>query len=557
MNPKPWLKNYHPDVPAEINPDVHASITELFEETVNKFQHRTVFEHMGVCMDYTQLSRKVNQFAAYLQQQLGLEKGDRLAIMLPNCFQYIISMLAAFKIGLIVINVNPVYTKRELIHQLNDALPKVIIVLANVADILAAVLPKINLQHIIITELGDAFPLPKAIMVNCAIKYIKKMIPKYTISSFVHFRQALRKGRQCQLKPVKLSGSDIAFLQYTGGTTGVAKGAMLTHRNMVANVEQAYTWIKPILPEQKPIAITPLPLFHVFSLMASCLVFMKAGVHNVLVSNPRDLASIVKVFATHKVNAMMGVNTLFNALVHNKYFAAQDFTELGLVIAGGMALQKAVSDKWLDVTGMSIIEGYGLTETSPIVTISKLDARGYTGNIGLPISSTEVMIVDAQGNALAEGEVGELCVRGPQVMAGYYQCKDETSDVMLPDGWLKTGDIASIDAQGYVTIVDRKKDMIAVAGYNVYPNEVEAVLAEHPMVAEVAVIGVPNRVTGESVLACIVRKDKNLTKADLLRFCKEQLVSYKVPRRVKFFKDLPKSNVGKVLRRALREKILA
>lgn len=555
MSAKPWLSQYPLGIPEFVDYKQYASIDDLFLASVDLYGNKTAVENLEVQLSYRDLNEKAQALAAFFQQELGLKKGDRLAIMLPNCLQYMITMLAAFKAGLVVVNVNPLYSVRELVHQLNDAEPRVIVVLENVANTLADALPQVKLDHVIMASLGDAFPMHKALMVNFVLKYIKKMLPRYHIQSFVRFRKALSIGRHrvSAFSRVSLTQEDIAFLQYTGGTTGLAKAAVLTHGNMLANVEQAYTWIKHLLTGDGEVALTPLPLYHIFSLVASCLVYLRAGLHNVLVTNPRDLPALVALYQKHRVKAMMGVNTLFNALANNTAFMSADHSDLKLVIAGGMALQKSVADKWRSVTGNSIIEGYGLTEASPIISIGLLDGQSYTGSIGLPISSTEVCIMNDEGQVLPVGEVGELCARGPQVMQAYWQKPEETAAVFFEDAWLRTGDMAKMDERGYVYIVDRKKDMITVAGFNVYPNEVESVIASHPDVLEVSVIGVPNRITGESVMAYIVPKNQHLDKAVLSAFCRENMVSYKVPRRFKFVDELPKSNVGKILRRELRK----
>jgi long-chain acyl-CoA synthetase len=550
---KPPLASCASNIPTEIDENFFSSISDMFNNAVATFQNRPALQNLNVVLTYRELDEKVNALAAYFQQVLQLQKNDRIAIMLPNCLQYVITMLAAFKVGLVVVNINPLYTARELIHQMNDAKPKAIVVLANVAHTLAEALEKIQVKHIIVTQLGDAFPALKSCLVNFVVKHIKKMVPRYSIDGTIPFRSALKKGQHLSLDPVAICGDDLAFLQYTGGTTGVAKGAMLSHRNMIANVEQAFAVISPVLSDDNATAVTPLPLYHIFSLMASCLVFIKAGVKNILITNPRDIPRFVRVLKENRVNALMAVNTLFNALLCNKQFTQLDFSNFRLVIAGGMALQKTISERWKKLTGLSIVEGYGLTEASPIVSIGSLETKKFTGSIGLPVPSTEVKVVDEQEKPLAIGEVGELCVRGPQVMQGYYNMPGETEQVIDKNGWLRTGDMARIDEKGFIYLVDRKKDMIDVAGFNVYPNEVEGVLASHPKVLEAAVIGVPNRITGESVKAFVVPKDKTLTKAELNAFCRKQLTSYKVPRRFAFCKTLPKTPVGKILRRVLKE----
>jgi len=550
---KIWLKNYPAQVPAEVNTQSFSSLLDMFLTSVKQYADRPAAECMGTSFTYTQLYEKSRQFAAYLQS-IGLKKGDRFAIMMPNCLQYLVALYGAFMAGLIIVNVNPLYSERELAYQLQDAGAKAILVFANVANTLAKVVPQLNFSQIIVTELGDLHSWPKSWIINFIIKKIKKAVPAFHFQKSISFTKAMQLGAKKNWQPVELTQNDLAFLQYTGGTTGVAKGAMLSHGNMVANVEQAFFWMKHYFKLGHERVAVLLPLYHIFSLLANALVFMRAGSLNVLVPNPRDTDAVIETFQKHRFTVLMGVNTLFNNLLAKESFRALDFSELHIIIAGGMALQKAVAERWYQVTKTPIREGFGLTEASPITCINPMNIFAYNGSIGLPIPSTEVKIVDEEKNELPLGEVGEFCVRGPQVMQGYWHKPEETAKVLSADGWLYTGDMARVDEEGFVHIVDRKKDMIAVAGFNVYPNEVENIIAQHPQVKEVAVIGVPHPVTGEAVKAFVVCHSEGLTKAELMAFCRQQLVSYKVPRRIEFCTELPKNNVGKVLRRLLREK---
>ncbi len=552
-----WLASYPKGVPATINPDQFSSIADVFNYAVQNYADRPAISNMGTTLTYRQLDELSNAFAAYLQSKLGLKKGDKLAIMLPNVLQYVIALYGAFKVGLVVVNVNPLYTAKELVHQLNDAQAKALLVLENFAATVQKALPHLDLKHVIVTKFGDAFPSFKGFVFNFVVKYIKKMVAPYDLPPGTHsYKKVLKVGKLCQLKPVALCGDDLAFLQYTGGTTGVAKGAMLSHRNMVANIEQAFHWMKPFIQEGKEVVVTPLPLYHIFSLLANCLVFMRAGSLNVLITNPRGIDGFINEIKDIQFTGMTGVNTLFNALVHNEKFSKVDFSKLKVVLGGGMAVQRSVADEWKRITGVHLLEAYGLTETCPAVTINPLTLRDYNGSIGLPIPSTEVKVLDAKGQEVPIGESGELCVRGPQVMQGYWNMPEETAKVMLPGGWLRTGDIARVDEKGFVYIVDRKKDMVVVSGFNVYPNEIEDAIVMNDKVLEVAVIGVKHERTGEALKAFVVKKDPSLTKEELVAFCRERLTPYKVPKIYEFRDELPKSNVGKILRRALREEIV-
>jgi long-chain acyl-CoA synthetase len=552
---KIWLKNYPPHVPATINPDEYSSLVELFEKSCVKFADKPAINNLGVNLTYRELETKTRDFAAFLQKKLGLGKGDRIAIMLPNLLQYPVALLGALRAGLTIVNVNPLYTPHELEHQLQDAGAETILVLANFAHNLQQALPKTQIKNVVVTEIGDLLGCLKGSVVNFVVKHIKKMVPAWDIPSAISFRKALNKGKHLKLDSVTISPSDIAFLQYTGGTTGVAKGAMLSHRNMVANVLQCLTWLGGSLVEGEEIVIVALPLYHIFSLTACCLTFLPLGALAILITNPRDIPGFVQTLSKQAFTIFVGVNTLFNGVLNNKDFLKLNFQKLKLSVAGGMALQKSVAERWHDATGDWILEGYGLTEASPVVTINPIDKQSHVGSIGLPVSSTDISIRDEAEQELEVGGVGELCVKGPQVMQGYWQQPEETKKAFTQDGWLKTGDIAMVDEMGMVHLVDRKKDMVLVSGFNVYPNEVEEVLAAHPGVKEVGVIGVPAAgSSGEAVKAFVVRKDPNLTTADLIGFAQQSLTHYKIPKIIEFCEELPKSPVGKILRRELREK---
>ncbi len=549
---KVWLNSYSEGVPKEINPDTYQSIIEMFDESVEKYSEHDAMENMGMCYSYKELSNKAVDFAAYLQKELGLKHGDRLAIMMPNLLQYPVAIFGAMKAGLSVINVNPLYTKRELKHQLTDAGADAIIIIANFADTLEAVLEETSVKHVILTELGDALSPVKSKIVNFTVKYIKKMIPKFSLPKAVGYKEVMKRGAELTLEPVDLHHTDIAFLQYTGGTTGVAKGAVLTHKNIVANVEQSYAWLKNNVKEGSEVIITALPLYHIFSLTANCMMFIKLGGKNVLITNPRDMPGFVKEMSKHQFTAITGVNTLFNGLLNTPGFSELDFSKFGFSLGGGMAVQESVAKKWEEVTGVMLLEAYGLTETSPGVCMNPTNLETYNGCIGLPLSSTEVSIRDDDGKEVAQGESGELWVRGPQVMRGYLDRPEETQEVLKPGGWFTTGDVAFMNKKGYFKLVDRKKDMILVSGFNVYPNEIEDVVASHEKVLEVGAIGVPSESSGEIVKIFVAKKDESLTKEELIAHCKENLTGYKVPKVVVFIDELPKSNVGKILRRELR-----
>lgn len=550
---KIWLKNYSSGVPADIDPDSIASLVDVFESSAEKFAQRPAFSNMGCVLSYADLERDSRHFAAYLQTTLALAPGARVALMMPNLLQYPIALFGVLRAGMTVVNVNPLYTPRELKHQLNDSGAETLVILANFAHTLEEVLKETPIKRVILTEIGDCLPFPKRLVVNWVVKYLKKMVPSFALPGSLPFREVLAAGAKLTYRRPTLSGADIAFLQYTGGTTGVAKGAVLTHRNMVANVLQAHAWIHEALREGEEVIITALPLYHIFSLTANCLVFMKEGGLNVLITNPRDMPGFIKELGQTPFTAITGVNTLFNGLLNTPGFAALDFSHLKLALGGGMAVQEAVAKRWQDTTGKPLLEAYGLTETSPAACINPLNQTAYDGTIGLPISSTELCLKNDDGEAVALGEAGEICIRGPQVMRGYWNRDDETAKVIDADGWLHTGDIGIMNEGGYVKIVDRKKDMIIVSGFNVYPNEIEGVVAAHPGVLEVAAVGVPHPDSGEQVKIFVVKKDPALTAEELLAFCRQSLTGYKNPRQVEFRDSLPKSNVGKILRRELRD----
>jgi long-chain acyl-CoA synthetase len=548
-----WLESYPPGVPAQIDPDKYRSIAEMFAESVARFSDYPAFVCMGKTLSYVEIDRLSHAFAGYLQGECGLEKGARVAIMMPNVLQYPIAMLAALRAGYTVVNCNPLYTPRELGGQLKDSGAQAIVIVENFAHTLEKVIADTSVEHVVVTRLGDMLDFPKANIVNLVVKRVKKMVPAWNIPSAVWFKQALSAGARRGFQRVEIAPDDLAFLQYTGGTTGVPKGAMLTHRNMIANLEQAHAWIKAHVREGQEVIVTALPLYHIFALLANCLTFMKIGAKNVLITNPRDIPAFVKELSQTKFTALTGVNTLFNALLHNEDFKKLDFSSLRLTLGGGMAVQKSVAQRWKEVTGKPLIEAYGLTETSPAAIINPLETKEFTGAIGLPISSTEISIRTLDGEEVGVGEPGELCIRGPQVMTGYWQRPDETALVFTEDGFLRTGDMAKIDERGFVYIIDRTKDMINVSGFNVYPNEIEAVIASHPGVVEAGVVGIPDGQTGETVKAVIVKKDPDLSEEDVLAYCREQMTPYKVPRRIEFRDELPKTVVGKILRRELRD----
>ncbi len=549
---KIWLeKSYPPGVPFEINPDKYPSLVAMFTKYTNQYSDRTAFINMGAQISYAELSQQATAFAAYLQQDLGLKKGDRFAIMVPNTLQYPIALFGALLAGLTVVNVNPLYTKRELEHQLKDSGAKAMLIIENFAQTLEKIVSRTPIEHVIMTSLGDRLGLVKGVVVNAVVKYVKKMVPAFKLPDAIRFNAALMKGRNLTLTPVDVCGDDLAFLQYTGGTTGVSKGAMLTHRNMVANLEQAKATIKPMLEEGTELVVTALPLYHIFALTANCLTFLTLGGTNLLITNPRDMPNFVKELKKYKFSAITGVNTLFNGLLNTPGFEDLDFSSLKMALGGGMAVQRPVAEQWEKVTSTRLLEGYGLTECAPLVTISPYNQESYNGTIGLPAPSTDIKIIREDGSEADVGEAGEMWVKGPQVMKGYYNREDATNEI-LHEGWLATGDVACVDEQGYFSIVDRKKDMIIVSGFNVFPNEIEEVVMMHDGVLEAAAIGVPHEASGEKVKIFVVAKHDELDEKTLIKHCRENLTSYKVPKLVEFRDDLPKTNVGKILRRELR-----
>jgi long-chain acyl-CoA synthetase len=546
-----WLKTYPAGVPADIRPDEFSSVGELVDKKVVEYRDRPAFHCMGKTISFGELDALSRQFGAWLQSK-GYGKGARVAIMMPNCLQYPVALYGTLRAGGIVVNVNPLYTPRELEHQLKDSGAEVIVILENFAATLQEVLPRTPVKHVVLAALGDMLGLKGAI-VNLVVRKVKKMVPPFSLPGAIRFNDMLAEASGKALKKVEVGPEDIAFLQYTGGTTGVSKGAMLLHRNILANIEQAAAWLTPGLGTERAVIITALPLYHIFSLTVNCLNMMKIGGLNILITNPRDIPAFVKELGKHPYNIITGVNTLFNAFLNNPDFSKLDFSKVRLCVGGGMAVQKAVADRWKQVTGKTLLEGYGLTETSPCATMNPLDLKEYNGSIGLPMPSTEIVLRDDNGKDVPLGQPGEICIRGPQVMKGYWQRPEETAKVLGADGFLNTGDVGVMDEKGFVRIVDRKKDMILVSGFNVYPNEIEQVVAMHPGVLEVAAIGVPDEHSGEVPKLFVVKKDPNLTEQDILEHCKKELTGYKRPKSVEFRSELPKTNVGKILRRALRE----
>ncbi|KRG39412.1 long-chain fatty acid--CoA ligase [Stenotrophomonas pictorum JCM 9942] len=551
---RPWLQSYPAGVPAEIDVNEFRSVAAVFDTSVAKFRDRPAYSNFGKTLTYGETDALVSQFAAYLLGELQLKKGDRVAVMMPNCLQYPIATFGILRAGLTVVNVNPLYTPRELKHQLVDAGVVALVVVDNFGDTVQQVIADTPVKQVITTGLGDLLGFPKGAIVNFVLKYVKKMVPDYRLHGAIRFKEALALGKRHRLPAVDIDHDDIAFLQYTGGTTGVAKGAMLTHRNLVANMQQASAWISGSGVEPgKEVIITALPLYHIFALTANGLVFMKIGALNYLITNPRDMKGFVKELKNNRFTAITGVNTLFNGLLNTPGFDEVDFSGLKVTLGGGMAVQRSVAERWKKTTGVTLIEAYGLTETSPAACINPLDLKEYNGSIGLPIPSTDACVKNDDGQQVQVGEVGELCIRGPQVMKGYWHRQDETDQAIDADGWLHTGDMARMDEKGFFYIVDRKKDMILVSGFNVYPNEIEDVIAMMPGVLEVAAVGVPNEKSGEAVKVVIVKKDPNLTEEQVKEFARANLTGYKHPRIVEFRKELPKTNVGKILRRELRD----
>lgn len=547
-----WLQSYPAGVPAEINADHYPSLLEVFSESIEAYADKTAYINMGKSITYRQLDELSLKFASYLQHQLKLQKGDAVAVMMPNLLQYPVCILGILRAGCVVVNVNPLYTPRELEHQLNDSKTKAIVIVENFAHTLADVQDKVGVEHVILTQMGDMLGLLKGSIVNLVVKHVKKLIPAHNLKHSTTYKTVIGQGDVSRYQKPAVVGDDLAFLQYTGGTTGVSKGAMLTHRNMIANLEQAAGCLDPLLSKGKELIVTALPLYHIFALTANFLVFMKYGGTNLLITNPRDMPNFVKELAKYPFTALTGVNTLFNGLLNTPGFAQLDFSRLKLALGGGMAVQRPVAERWQKVTHTRLVEGYGLTECAPLVTVSPYNLPAYNGSIGLPAPSTDIKLVNDQGEEVTAGEAGEMWVKGPQVMKGYFNRPEETTKVLNDEGWLATGDIAKVDDDGFFYIVDRKKDMILVSGFNVYPNEIEEVVAMHEKVLEVAAIGVPNEATGEAVKIFVVKKDQSLTDSELIKHCKERLTGYKVPKLVEFRTELPKTNVGKILRRELK-----
>ncbi|MCS4434708.1 AMP-binding protein [Aquiflexum gelatinilyticum] len=552
MHNFPWYKFYPKNVKTDIDIQAYSSVVNLFEESVKKFGNSTAYECMGKTMTFNEVDKLSQDFASYLQNHLKLKKGDRVAIQMPNCLQYPVAMFGVLRAGMVVVNTNPLYTPTEMKHQFNDSGASAIVILANFACNLEKIYEEIEAKHIIITELGDMLGGLKGTIVNLVVKYVKKMVPAYILPKAISWKKAMSLGSGSSYKREEMTLEDAAYLQYTGGTTGVSKGAELTHGNICANMQQISEWMKPKLKEREEVVITALPLYHIFALTVNCLAMMKIGAHNVLITNPRDMPGFIKELSKVKFTVITGVNTLFNGLMNAEGFANLDFSTLKVAVGGGMAVQEATAKKWEKITGVPLAEGYGLTETSPVATCNPIDGTERIGTIGIPLPNTDVKIIDDEGNDLGIGPRGEICIKGPQVMKGYWNRPEETAKVMEGE-WFKTGDIAILDEDGFVKIVDRKKEMILVSGFNVYPNEVENAIALHSKVLEVGVIGMPDPKSNEKVVAYVVAKDKSVTAEEIISLSKESLTNYKVPREVYFADELPKSNVGKILRRKIKE----
>jgi long-chain acyl-CoA synthetase len=549
---KIWLKNYDPRVPVEINPDRYSSIVDIFEQSIEKYAANVSYINMGKSITFAELDGLSRDFAAYLQHS-GLKKGDAVAIMLPNLIQYPVALFGILRAGMTVVNVNPLYTPRELQHQLTDSNAKAIVIIENCACTLSEVIKNTAVEKVLLTCLGDMLSPLKKVVTNFAVKHIKKMIPAFDIPNAGRFLTALKQGHKQSYQRPEITGEDLAFLQYTGGTTGLSKGAMLTHRNIVANLEQTSNILETVIEPGKELVVTALPLYHIFALQGNCLTFVKFGSPNLLITNPRDMLGFVAEMAKYPFTVITGVNTLFNGLLNTPGFADLDFSGLKFSLGGGAAVQRPVAERWQAVTGHVLLEGYGLTECCPTVTVNPPQLEAYKGSIGMPVPSTDIKLVDEDGKEVAMGEAGEMLVKGPQVMKGYLNRPDAT-DEMIVDGWLATGDIATCDDDGYFYIVDRKKDMILVSGFNVFPNEIEEVAAMHADIIEAAAIGVPHEVSGEIVKLVVVSKNPDLSEKDVIQHCRIHLTGYKIPKKVVFMDDLPKSNVGKILRRELRDK---
>lgn len=548
---KTWLEHYDPRVSADIDPDRYSSVVDIFEQSVKQFGDQTAYINMGHSMSFNELDEQTKNFAAYLQNS-GLKRGDAVAIMMPNLLQYPVAMFGILRAGMVVVNVNPLYTARELKHQLTDSNAKAIVIVENFACTLEKVVKDTPVEQILLTSLGDMLPAPKRWIVNFAVKHVKKMVPSFSLPEATPFKDALKRGEKESFSRPDISGEDLAFLQYTGGTTGVSKGAMLTHRNMIANLEQVSGILETVIEKGKDLVVTALPLYHIFALLANGLLFLKYGCPNLLITNPRDMNGFVKELSKYPFAILPGVNTLFNGLLNTPGFDELDFSNFKFGLGGGMAVQRPVAEKWQKVTNTVLLEGYGLTECSPVVAVTPPQISEYKGSIGLPVPSTDIKLLDEEGNEVKAGEPGEMWVKGPQVMRGYLN-RQEATDEILKDGWLATGDIAEVDEEGYFYIVDRKKDMILVSGFNVFPNEIEEVAAMHDKIVEAAAIGEDHEVSGEVVKLFVVRNDESLTEEEVISHCRDHLTGYKVPKRVVFKEELPKTNVGKILRRELRD----
>ncbi len=547
-----WLNSYPKDVPHDINTDEFSSVPAILAHACQHYPENTAYTNFGTSLTFSEVNVLSLKFADFLQNTLGLKKGDRLAIMLPNILQYPIALFAAMRVGIIIINVDPMYTKRELVHQLNDSGAEAILFLENFGDTVASALPETGVKNAICTRVGDCLKFPTSLIINAVLRYVKKAIPNFSIEGMINFKTALASGNQANCVEATLNHDDILYLQYTGGTTGVAKGAILTHGNLVANMLQAKAWIGRTLNPGKDVIIAALPIYHIFSMTANILTMMSIGCHNLLITNPRDFEGFVKILKGSEFNAFIGVNTLYRKLLNTKGFDQLDFSGLKLTLAGGMSVTRDVADDWKKITDVPVIEAYGLTETSPAATMNPLDLKDYNGFIGLPISSTYVQIKDDDGNDVGIDAEGEICIKGPQVTQGYWQKPEETDKAFTADGYFRTGDFASINSEGYVKILDRKKDMILVSGFNVFPNEVESVLSQHPDILETAAIGIPDSTSGEVVKVFVVKNNPDLTAEEVIRYSREQLTAYKCPKEVVFMDELPKSNVGKILRKNLR-----
>lgn len=550
-----WYKYYPKGIPPEINPDKYRTLLDLFEESFRKYADLKAYENIGSRISFRQLDKLSLNFARFLQHELGMKKGDRIAIQMPNLMQYPVALIGALRAGLIIVNTNPLYTPREMEHQFRDSGARAIIILENFAYNLQKILKNTAIEYVILTKIGDLLGGLKGEIVNLVVKHIKKMVPAYSLPGAIPFKRTIKTKPAYSFDPPQLKSDDTAFLQYTGGTTGVSKGAVLSHRNMIANMEQISAWMIPRLIEREETVITALPLYHIFALTVNCLSMLKIGAKNILITNPRDMPAFVKELKKQPFTLFTGVNTLFNALLNQPDFVGIDFSKFKVAVGGGMAVQKSVATRWKKVTGQGLVEGYGLSETAPVLTCNPIDGTERIGTIGIPVPSTQIRILDDEGRDVRIGEPGEICAKGPQVMSGYWNKKEETEKVFI-DGWFKTGDIGIMDEDGFIRIVDRKKEMINVSGFNVYPNEIEDVVASHPKVLEVGVVGIPDERSSESVRCYIVKKDDSLTEEEIIFFCKDKLTAYKRPKSVIFKSELPKSNIGKILRRLLREEAL-